>query len=84
LRHGVDGFFKVNIDSINFLALSPSFLLDEVHVLNVNAETTSLPERERARARERARERERERERERDTHRETERETERERERERK
>jgi len=30
-RHGVEGVFKVNADSINSLALSPSILLDELH-----------------------------------------------------
>jgi len=32
MRYGVQGFFKVNVDPINSLALSPSFLLDEVHL----------------------------------------------------
>ena len=29
LRHGAEGVFKVNVDSINSLTLSPSFLLDK-------------------------------------------------------
>ena len=37
------GAFKVNVDPINSLALSESFLLDEVHLLHVNADATSLP-----------------------------------------
>ena len=32
LRHGVEGVFKVNVDPINSFALSPSFLLDQVHL----------------------------------------------------
>jgi len=43
LRHGVEGVFKVNVDPMNSLALSPSFLLDEVHPFHVNADATSLP-----------------------------------------
>jgi len=45
VRHDVEGVFKVNVDSINSLALSPSFLLDEKHLLHVhvNADTSSLP-----------------------------------------
>jgi len=43
LRHGVEGVFKANVDSINSPALSPSFLLDEMHLLHVNANATSLP-----------------------------------------
>jgi len=43
LRHGVEGLFEVNVDSINSLALSVSFLLNEVHLLHVNANATSLP-----------------------------------------
>jgi len=39
----VEGDFKVYVDSINSLALSPRFLLDEVHLLHVNADATSLP-----------------------------------------
>jgi len=36
-------FFKVNVDMINSLALSPNFLLGEVHRLQVNADISSLP-----------------------------------------
>jgi len=43
LRHGVEGVLKVNVDPINSLALSPSFLLDEVNLLHFNADATSLP-----------------------------------------
>ena len=43
MRHGVEGDFNVNVDPINSLALSPRFLLDEVHLLHVNADATSLP-----------------------------------------
>ena len=43
LRYGVGGVFKVNVDSINSLALSPSFLLDEVPLLHLNTDATSLP-----------------------------------------
>ena len=43
LEHGVEGVFKVNhIDLINSLALSLSFLLDEMHLLYLNAHATSL------------------------------------------
>ena len=42
MGHGVEGVFKVNVHSMHSLALSPSFLLDEVHHLHVNADTTSL------------------------------------------
>ena len=38
----LEAFLKVNIDSINFFALSPRFLLDEVHLLHVNADATFL------------------------------------------
>jgi len=43
LRHGVEGVFKVNVDSITSPALFPSFLLYAVHFLPVNAYATSLP-----------------------------------------
>jgi len=43
LRHGVECVLKVNVDPINSLALSLSILLDEVHLLHVNADATSLP-----------------------------------------
>jgi len=36
-------FVRVNVDPINYLTLSPSFLLYEVHLLHINTDAMSLP-----------------------------------------
>ena len=40
---GIEGVFEVNVDSMNYFPLSLSFLLNKVHLLNVNADASSLP-----------------------------------------
>ena len=43
MKHSVEGVFKVNVDLINSLALSPSFLLDAVHLLLMLTQRPCLP-----------------------------------------
>jgi len=43
IKNALKRLLSVNFDSINPLVLSPSFLLDEVHISHVNADATSLP-----------------------------------------
>ena len=43
LRHSVKDVFKINVNLMNSLALSSSFLLDEVHFLHLIADAASLP-----------------------------------------